>query len=401
MAVPGPSCETARKGRLTTDIDHFGHVAYPPRPMSPLCRAVTLLLAVIGSSRLGADERNLATQDGVLVLRNGFVLEGRITPLNDMYLVSIGENGEVRLPRSEVEFQCSSLDDAYLRQRDGMISDDPASHLSLADWCLRHRLLARASDQLLIVHLLEPGNQRLTMLEQRLNSLASQSVPASQDGAPRTEPTIPIPAAPPKISPQLMQQFTTIIQPILLNRCAAYTCHGNGSSGNYRLIRPAVGHATTSRVTHRNLQATQAFIDSEHPENSCLLRMGNIPHGGAKPSSINEKHVQQWELVTEWIHRAALPLRASVVANSGGPKRSAFRTDVQKVTKPFSESGQLSTASGIPGATPSKVTTAGHLQDDLKSNPVSPASHEPPADQDPFDPEIFNRQYHPTQESHR
>lgn len=329
-------------------------------------------------------------------MRNGFVLEGRITPLNDTYLVSIGENGEVRLPRSEVEFQCSSLDDAYLRQRDAMFSDDPASHLSLADWCLRHRLLARASDQLLIVHLQEPRNPRLGMLEQRLNSLASQSVPATHEGRARTEPTVPIPAALPKISPQLMQQFTTIIQPILLNRCAAYTCHGNGSSGNYRLIRPAAGHATTSRVTHRNLQATQTFIDAEHPANSRLLTMGSVPHGGSKPSSINEKQVQQWELVSEWIHRAALPARASLVANSGGPKRPVIRPDIRKVTKPVSEPAQPSTASTISRATQSKLTTASHLQDKLKTSGVSPASHEQPASQDPFDPEIFNRQHHPT-----
>jgi hypothetical protein len=265
---------------------------------------------------------------------------------------------------------------------------------------LRHRLLARASDQLLIAYSLDPGNPRLGLLEQRLSSLASQSTATNPGTAPRVEPVIALPAPAPKISPQLMQQFTTIIQPILLNRCAAYSCHGNGSNGSFRLIRPASGHATTSRITHRNLQATQTFIDTEHPENSRLLTVGSVPHGGAKATSIEEKHVQQWELVAEWIHRAALPFKKSLVANSGGPKRPMIRPDNRKVTKPASESAQLTSTSKT--ATPrSTVVTAGHLQDDSKAGTLSPGALNQPANRDPFDPEIFNRQYHPLKQSLR
>src|SRR5688572_744254 len=108
--------------------------------MSPSSRALTLYLITAISICLNAAESSLEPYDGVLVLRNGFVLQRRITPIQDVYLVTMGASGEIRLPKSEVEFHCHDLDEAYLQQRDALKTDEPAEHLRLAEWCLRHGL---------------------------------------------------------------------------------------------------------------------------------------------------------------------------------------------------------------------------------------------------------------------
>jgi hypothetical protein len=307
----------------------------------------------------------------VLVLRNGFVLQGRITPVNEMILVTIGSGNEVRLPRAEVEFQSRSLDDAYLRKRDGLISDDAAAHLDLAEWCLRHGLLARASDQLLQVFAQEPTHPRLAILEQRLQALGKQALSTTSPAKPKMESVpAPQPKEAAKLSPQLMQQFTTVVQPILLNRCAAYTCHGGGSTGRYRLIRPSSGSATTSRVTQRNLQATLSFVDQEHPERSLLLERAGVVHGGIKAPIFTERHAHQLELLSSWVRRAALTPTESIAANRGGPKREPSRSPAET------------------GSNPTGVVPAGHLDPLPTEN-----------SRDPFDPEIFNRQYHPAKQA--
>ncbi len=360
--------------------------------MSIFWRAFALILVAVASNCLGADELTLEPQDGVLVLRNGFVLQGRITPVNDMFLVTIDANGEVRLPRADVEFQCRSLDEAYLRQRDSLASDEPAAHLGLADWCLRHGLLARAADQLLIVLAQEPSHPRLMGVEQRLNSLGTRSMSAESGAKPRAEAIPQAATLTTKLSPQLMEQFTTVVQPILLNRCATYACHGNGATVKYRLVRPSTGHAATSRMTQRNLQATLLFMDHEFPEKSPLLEQGSLAHGGTKSPAFTDKHARQFDLLTAWVRRAAMRPVESITANSGGPKRLGNRI----ASKPAAESppapaGTKSAVEPVPAVIP-----AGYAESAKTPRPAAPASPaDDPTGRDPFDPEIFNRRYHP------
>jgi hypothetical protein len=357
--------------------------------MTLFWRASALIFIVLESYCLGSDPQTLEPGDGVLVLRNGSILQGRITPVNDMFLVTIGENGEVRLPRAEVEFQCRDLDEAYLRQRNALVSDTPAEHLELAEWCLRHGLLARASDQLLVVLSQEPGHPRLGVLEQRLNALGEQALAPSIAEPPRSEPSLPVSPTTPKISPQLMQQFTTIVQPILLNRCAAYACHGRGSEGKYRLIRPLSGNGTTSRMTRQNLQATRPYMDLESPEKSRILEQANIAHGGAKSSPFADKHAYQFSLLANWVQRAAAS--ESIATNRGGPQRSSSSAQTPDAIR--FELGRIGTETAVQpasAAVPDRALPAGK-----RPRSVAPLLPKPNAASDPLDPEIFNRQYHP------
>lgn len=353
--------------------------------MSSLYRAIALNLIAVVSIGFGAESSSVEPQDGVLVLRNGRVLQGRITSINDVFLVSQGTSGEVRLPRADVEFQCRDLDDAYLQRRDAMISDDASSHLQLAEWCLRHGMLARASDQMLIAMTQEPSNPRLRPLEHRLLALGAR--PDTAGNRAQTENSVRAAAPKSKLSPQALQQFSTIIQPILFNRCATHSCHGNGGTSRFRLIRPALGNAPTSRMTHRNLQVLLSFMDHDHPESSPILIHGNMAHGGADSPPFADKHLHQLELLEGWVRRTSTTPIESISTNSGGPKRVREQVISKSAVSPAGYN-----APDNPNTAPPPAAQNGTPATISPNRPTTPAND---ANQrDPFDPEVFNRQYH-------
>jgi hypothetical protein len=334
-------------------------------------RALALCILTV-SAAVAADPLSIEPHDGVLVLRNGFVMSGRITLLGDTYLVSFGDSGEARLPCSAVEFECQSLDEAYRMKRDSLESDEAKLHLQLADWCMRHGLMARAADQLLIARVLEPDHAALQPLERRFQSLASLSTSAPQASHPVVQAShaAPVQAAPTsEVEPFLVQQFTVTIQPILLNRCATHACHGAGSSTAYRLLRPSLGQVATSRLTHRNLQATLAYVDRDQPESSQLITMARQPHGGVATAVFEDKTTTQLDLIASWVRKLGMRFPES------GPKRR------KEVRAPSEFSGGE--------ARPSNFAHEAAI-----SVPASPDAESEAASADPFDPEEFNRRFH-------
>ena len=364
---------------ITIDIDRGFPVDYSPAPMRLASWALILCILVF-SATFAADPLSIEPRDGVLILRNGFILPGRITSVGDSYLVSFGDRGEARLPSSAVEFECRSLEEAYRIKRDTLEADDAQHHLQLADWCMRHRIMSGAADQLLITRVLEPAHPALETLERRFQSLASMSTasatsPATELPSPAnvTQANYTPPAEPTSsrdIEPFLVQQFTVTIQPILLNRCATHACHGAGGSTAYRLLRPSLGQAATSRLTHRNLQSTLAFIDRDQPESSRFLAMAGQPHGTVSTALFEDKHATQLNLIIAWVRRLGMRF----------PERSTskHRPETRPASQIVTRESSPNKATRIPATDPSVTPTA--------------ATDQTPAD--PFDPEDFNRRFH-------
>ena len=85
----------------------------------------------------------------------------------------------------------------------------------------------------------------------------------------------PVPL-PQNISPDLLTSFTRVIQPVLLNRCAAGACHGGRQSPFPQLDRSGIRTAPSRDATLRNIASLQsrgirgtapllAAARSEHP----------------------------------------------------------------------------------------------------------------------------------------
>jgi hypothetical protein len=342
--------------------------------------AVALMVAGLVSPIAGA-EIPLAVAERVVVLRNGYVLRGRVTPLGDQYLVSLGDDNEVRLPAGRVAMVCADLEEAYLRQRDLFVPTDVRSHVKLADWCLRHHLTARAADQILAVFALDPAHPELAMLDRRLRNrerraagttAPSQHAPEAQAGA---EPSLSA------LPSEALQRFTAIVQPLLMNRCATNACHGRqsvseGTQGpQFRLLRPAFGQILTQRITQHNLHAVLAQVDFRYPEGSPLLTMPRQPHGGAAEPVFGATDGAAWESLEGWV-RMLGRARADAPEIVTSPQTS--RGQARSLTHRSSSAEAGDTPPTEPG-----------------ENPLGPRVGQPAAAQpeDPFDPEIFHRRH--------
>jgi hypothetical protein len=342
------------------------------------------------------EEPQLSPQPGILVLRTGRVLRGEIARVGDRYVVALGEHDEVGVPLDAVEMQCPSLEDAYRRKRDQLPpAGKVADHLRLADWCLRYDLLACAAEQLMAAQQCDPADPENAIFEKRL-TLAAQR-PATLSSESKSVVRTIIPPNTDEIVGDLpagtVEQFTTVIQPLLINRCGSASCHGPNSHSSFRLTYPNWSRTLPRRFTQRNLQAVLALLDRAQPQRSPLLTMATAVHGNLSKPALTDDDTTQLSHLAEWIHLslgnaspeppAALNSPDSLLLQPGArqPGMSAA-TAADRATKP-----QPPATTESPERVDNRVQKASHV------SPVDPAAGSLPGGSDPFDPEIFNRRF--------
>ena len=342
-----------------------------------LCLFLTILLS---AEPLLASDAFGTMAFGVLVLRNGEILTGSVTKAGDRYVVAQVDGGELRIPTRDVEMHCLDLEEAYVRQRERISGKDASAHLRLADWCLRCGLHAHAADELLAAQSLMPNNPRIVALERRLHSAvrAAQSPDADPTGAlppARRDDTIPLPCQLPDTA---IEGFASRIQPLLLNRCGASTCHGARTASDFQLIGPGWGKTITQKYTQRNLAAVMQQLDLTRPEASPLLTVPAKPHAGLRTPVFGERERPQWELLNAWVRTAgrAATQPASVASKSGRLAQTSLSQPV-----PLPVVGEDSGAIALLEPAGSSVRYNG----DESSATLD--------FRDPFDPERFNRQF--------
>src|SRR5207302_4958216 len=130
-----------------SSLDAIAPVSYCLAPMArPRYALIVLLLVAVG--RCATAQSSLAPKAGILVLRNGRVIEGEVTRAGDFYLVTKGEGSELRLKADEVESFCASLLEAYELKARRLSGTSAKPHIELAQWCLRHGLHAKCAEQI-------------------------------------------------------------------------------------------------------------------------------------------------------------------------------------------------------------------------------------------------------------
>lgn len=329
-----------------------------------------------------ASEPAAGLREGVLVLRNGGLLCGHVTRVGDLYLLTRGDRSEIRVPVREVEMYCLDMEEVYLRRRSRVLPQDVTGHLDLADWCLRQGLLAAAADEMLTAIALEPQNARIRGLERRLQSAASQPD------------TTAAPAEPECLSVDLDQlekitnrlpegvlaEFTSQVQPLLLNRCGANACHGSASNGDFRLVRPMWTKIISRRFTQRNLYSVLQYVDDADPDASPLLRLPAAAHGGMDTSVFGSREKEQFDLLAAWVRQVA----AQAPQTQPAPPKPAPSGLVQAS---YDQPIQL------PQSGDDKRPSPG--QPAIPATPLPPGSASNPhyLPRDPFDAEVFNRSH--------
>lgn len=371
---------------------------------------------------------------GVLLLRNGSLFRGRISHVGDRYSVLLAANTEVRFAALDVAFHGATLDDAYRFKRSQLPPGKVDARLDLAEWCLRHSLLRQAAEETTIALRLEPNHPRIPGLEARIEAFMSR--PSTTASATQT-PLVPgekssqstaaatgrdtgiggeltvsrgSVAETPATLEQLesmarelptgtLERFTSVVQPMLVNRCGANNCHGPSGNTDYRLLRLSLGANATRRYTLRNLHATLRHVDRDSSADSVLLTMAARPHGGSAAAPLPASDAGQANVLRNWVQLAAQlrtsPAPARIASGDSRPLQSlpgpawngTVESDSRKASYARETSSQSGSTTGV--ADSANASTAG----------ASPVINVDARDVgtavpgDPFDPEIFNRRF--------
>src|SRR3954469_23690140 len=120
-------------------------------------------------------------QSGVVLLKDGGVLTGKISQAADWYVVG-RSGGQMQVAAARVLFVGHTLHEAYDYRRQRQATNTVESHLALAEWCLRYDLLVEAGDELSMARNLGPDHPNLVILDRRLAAATDRPTPTPNTG---------------------------------------------------------------------------------------------------------------------------------------------------------------------------------------------------------------------------
>jgi hypothetical protein len=389
--------------------------------MNTLRGSCALAIIALSAVFARAQGQSLTPQQGMLLLKNGSVIEGQITQAGDYYVVTLGASGEIRLPAQEVEAQVQSLAEAYNLRKHGMFERGAKPHLALAEWCLRHNLHASCGEQLLAAIQAEPDHPGIDAIERRLTQ-AMQEQAQERPAVTARRPVASSSVSPEDLDKALrelpaasIEKFAATIQPILLNRCAGGQCHGGNSTAALHLVKPPRGQIPTQRYTQRNLYSVLQQLDRERPELSPLLIEPQRRHGGTTAPVFDKFSQRQLAEIAAWIDLTlprpvdsvptTIPVppagqtlsqavdaapRSAVVPAAAQEPIDDKPVEVEPAASSEAEPSAEKPAAG--GAAEDKLphATASRKSSAKATTSIAEKSFTP---RDPFDPEIFNRRH--------
>ena len=339
-------------------------------------------------------------REGVLILRNGNTVKGKISPHGDGYLVAMAGGGEVRLSLDRVAYECRDMEEAFDLKASEVVPGDVSGYIRLAHWCLRENLLAHATRQYQIAHGIHPNHPVVQHLSRQLKidreRLANASATAPQTEPPRPQPPAAGQAAA-AVSPATLKAFSGGIQPLLINTCALAKCHGDRATTIYRIGRNPWRGVPTRPFTLSNLEATLQQIDRDNPRRSPLLEFARLSHGHAHKPGRPQISSKQYDLLKDWVFRAA---------GVGIVQPRTFQTDEPFPSPRGPDENSLEwedednligrvQAHGVFAENGSLAATHHRVPHDTISPPsATPTRSEiPTRASDPFDPAWFNEKY--------
>ncbi|MEX2140104.1 MAG: hypothetical protein WD894_12635 [Pirellulales bacterium] len=300
----------------------------------------------------------------LVVLRNGEVLQGRVTSARERVLVIL-PGREISLRKGEVDVVARTLEEAYLVKRSKTPPTDVDARLDLAAWCMRHNLWAAARVELSAAGQVQESSPRRIALERRLQkAIAGDTAPHQAIGQSPLEPN-PVTAAilPPAASKRpthpdvkqvryswpsiasvppsakvsatkkteraprnatrgaatespaalerfiqslpsgAVEQFTSSLHPLITRSCATAGCHAPGNTTQFTLLRLPHSSAASRRLTQRNLYNTVQLVDFDRPEESRLLKIASQPHGPLPAGVFGDARSPKYQEMVAWISR--------------------------------------------------------------------------------------------------
>lgn len=347
--------------------------------------AVAMIAAACGTVRHSIGWAG-DVRDQVVVLENGRIIAGRITPSPEGYWLE-RPAGRLLIEKSQVRCVAPDFRGAYRQLRERRGEADVEACVALAEWCWGLRLYEEARNEYRQALLVEPERadlqRRLARLDETLADLARQK-------------NDPVAAAEPDavagLTRATVTQFTARVQPMLVNKCLK--CHHPASGREFTIVPIRIGSPVHRSVAEQNVRSVLKQLDLDRPLDSALLKSMDVGHGGASNgASAGAATAEQRRTVELWIQdvardRRTAPLNstatqasfANVASRSGGAESSAGSPHDVKPIKPSAatESPASSTRKSTSTAEPSR-SDANRIVD----NNVMPAVLEeisPPAE---------------------
>ena len=355
-----------------------------------ISRVVLLIFAVYPALLCVAGEESTLSQSKIL-LQDDFVLEGVVTEHLGQIVIRSGRS-EIKLPRSQVLCWADSVDGLYQYWVDRRKVLSFEEHLTLAQWCLRNDYPAGATRQLIAARKIRPHDPAIALLETQLRLYVPKAAVAPQQAAtslpdedkavvPEDTPSDLIvkdgqavkaeefaSALPkPNLSAKAFAAYTTIVQPLLLNRCATAGCHGDTGTERFHLESDGISRRLTASQTRQNLDMVLQHVLRQDFESSPIFVFATKAHGGLDVPPLGLRDKAAIESLRTWLRELSED-QVSLIAEASMGRDSAL---------------------GGGDARADDTTKQ-------KSRDSSSAPARLPAVEDPFDPELFNRIYRST-----
>lgn len=315
----------------------------------------------------------------ILVLENERTLEGDIERIGDQYRIRRAI-GETWVPGDRALYLCSKPEEAYQYLRGRSNLNDPDERLKLAQWCHNHSLPAQALTEVQAAVKLRPDHPVSRRLLEYLQEQTKQPRPAMSVAQPIPEIDTRL-ALNVELTGEALGQFTTRVQPILMNSCA--TCHATGRGGPFKLNR--IHEQANRRVTQQNLVSVLSALNFRQPEASPFLTKALSMHGEMTQAPFRNRQTPAYRALEDWVHLtiANNPHAAEAVRTEGTHTPTVFAATSTAATP----AQPPEPPAANPGGGTNPLTVARPPMRGTTTVPASPTQ----SPDDPYDPEHFNQ----------
>jgi hypothetical protein len=359
------------------------------------------LCAVLIMAALTVSAQSDAAPELLIVMTDGRVIRGNAQGHAAGYLVD-RTAGRMLVPHEQIRCVARNLPDAYRQQREAMVDPTAASLIQLAEWCISYRLYDEAADELRRALRRDPENdiarRMLARVQEQL--LATPTKGLERPLSNREGLLTPEVESLGGLSREAASNFTTKIQPLLMNKCGNAACHGTEADNGFRLNMVRLGSANHRRSSELNLALVMKYVDMHEPHHSPLLENVRKGHGGA-PATLfgGSSGPAQLKILSDWVQTVASE-RAAEEAKLAKrtPLKKAPKTAAVEVAS--AEKFEPSQAAVIPAVATREAVPVPHVlasatrpDDEAKSAAAKPIELPPKRRVDRFDPQEFNEKF--------
>ena len=323
----------------------------------------------------------------VVLLSNGQVLEGTVKQEGSRIVIEQADGSKMRIATERVLCWGPDMQALHSYRVDHRGRPNLRDHLDETRWCISHGLYREAALELLSARKLSPHNSEALRLHRRLEEAAApvrQVAATSEEAIADEEPIKKF------VSVFATQHYTRYVQPILLNRCGA--CHDSAKPLSFTLLRLTGTSRVSAEMTHANMQRVLQWINTEAPMESPLLQYAQNPHGGAKQSPLGKTHVKALASLVDWVLLLSREQNGTRIAEVPTSLEMSPFDRKRRDDGIQGERTAKNVAESPPELAP-KSSESGEKRSPSNINLNVPQRL--PSVSDPFDPDVFNRRFHP------